>query len=101
VDPIGAALGTGFMRFVSPLGADGLVYVRQPRLDILFIGTSAPGTGQFRRFIQQAKTEFDVIGIWAVWSDLLHEVLPRYGFRPATDYFQGDELTGYRWDKTQ
>jgi hypothetical protein len=99
VDPVGEALGTGYVRFVSPLGVDGLVKVRSPRLDILFIGTSHPGTGQFRRFIQQAKTEFDIICIWEIWSDQLKIVLPRYSFLPATDFQDGEQLTGYRWNK--
>ena len=101
VDPVGEKLGTGFGRFVSPLGVDGLVKVRSPRLDILFIGTSHPGTGQFRRFIQQAKTEFDIICIWEVWSPILKIVLPRYGFLPATDFVNGESLTGFRWDKSR
>lgn len=90
IDPIGQELGTGYMRFVSPLGVDGLVKARSPRLDLLFVGTSYPGTGQFRRFIAQAKTEFGTICIWEVWSDVLQIVLPRYGFVPATDFVDGE-----------
>jgi hypothetical protein len=101
VDPVGEALGTGFGRFVSPLGVDGLVKVRSPRLDILFVGTSQPGTGQFRRFIAQAKTEFDIICIWEIWNDQLKTVLPRYGFLPATDFQDGEQLTGFRWDRVK
>lgn len=89
-----------FVRFVSPLGVDGLVKVRLPRLDILAIGSSHPGSGQFRRFIVQAKTEFDTICVWEVWNPLLKAVLPRYGFVPATDFFEGSQVSGFRWDKS-
>lgn len=98
-DPVGEALGTGYAKFVSPLGVDGLVKVRHPRLDLLVVATTRPGTGQFRAFIAQAKTEFDTICIWLIWHPLLKTVLPRYGFVPATDFQEGSQLTGFRWDK--
>jgi len=98
-DPVGVLLGTGYFRFISPLGVDGLVKVRQPRLDILFVGTSHPGTGQFRRLIAQAKTEFDIICIWEIWNPLLKIVLPRYDFKPDIDFVNGEHLAGFRWDK--
>jgi hypothetical protein len=93
------AFATGYIHFITPQGVDGLVKVRAPRLDILFIGTSHPGSGQFRHFIKQAKTEFDTICIWEIWSDLLMIILPRYGFEPTTDVQDGVHLTGFRWDK--
>ena len=103
VDPCAKFFGydSPFMRFVSPLGVNGLVQVRSPRLDILAVIASQPGTGQFRAFIAQAKTEFDTICIWECWNPLLPEILPRYGFQPATDFIDHQQLTGFRWDKPQ
>lgn len=103
-DPIGKTLGTGFMRFKSPVGIEGLAKVLPGfRLEILAVDANRPGNGHFKHFIEQAKKEFSVICIWHVTSDILEDCLPRYGFRPWAERqcIEGrfEHIEGYRWDK--
>lgn len=81
-DGVGVLLGTGFNRFTTAGGIDGLGKITGKRLDLLAIVALDPGTGQFRRFIAEAKTHFDTIAILHDWNPLMPEILKRYGFRP-------------------
>ena len=99
-DPISVLLGTGFVRFASPTGMNGLAKVHGERLDILALDATAPGTGQLRAFIDQAKREFDTICVWHVWNPLLDGILQRFGFRACVEIDRdiGEPLEGYRFD---
>ena len=99
-DPVNEILMTGYSRFESPTGIDGLAKERGDRLDLLAFNALIPGTGQFRRFIQRCKSEYETVCIWEVWNPMLHEVLPRYGFRAYSerDRDTGAPLEGYRYD---
>jgi hypothetical protein len=70
------------------------------RLDLLAFNALIPGLGQFRRFIQRCKREYETICIWEVWNSWLPEVLQRYGFRAYSemDRDTGEPLEGYRYD---
>lgn len=98
-DPVGQLLHTGYMRFYSPFGIDGLAKTKPDRLDLLAVFADRPGTGQFRRFIAQAKLEYKTICIWHIANPVLESVLARYGFNPETE-IQGDgeAIAGRRWD---
>ena len=103
-DPIGKVLGTGYMRFTSPVGIEGLAKVMPGfRLEILAVNAVRPGNGCFKHFIEQAKQEFNVFCIWHVTSDILMDCLPRYGFRPWAEKqrIEGrfEHMDGWRWDK--
>ena len=103
-DPIGKALGTGYQRFYSPCGIDGLAKVSPGlRLEILAVNAVRPGNGHFKHFIDQAKKEFNIIIIWHVTSEVLIDCLPRYGFRQWQERQRCAErfehMEGYRWDK--
>lgn len=101
-DPIGVALGTGYSKFQSPLGLDGLYKIKEGSLHLLAVVATQPGTGQFRKFIEQAKTEFPAICIWEVHPEsVLNATLPRYKFVPALDIQIGEFIHGFRWDKSQ
>jgi len=80
VDIISQLLNTGYERFSSPTGINGLAQIIDGGLDILAVDAGHPGTGQFREFIHQCKIEFDQVVIWEVWNEMLPEVLQRYGF---------------------
>lgn len=97
LDLTSVLLGTGYDRFSSPTGIQGLAKQDGSRLDLLAIDASDPGKGQFREFMRQAKSEFEQIFIWEVWNPLLKEILVRYGFRPAVGFFEGEMLTGFWW----
>jgi hypothetical protein len=101
-DPIGAALGTGYLRFRSPLGVNGLCRIAGKRLEILAVDSNHPGCGHFAEFIRQAKKEFDTICVWYVTSQILRDCLPRYKFRPWNERQlcrgEWESLEGYRWD---
>lgn len=103
-DRIGKALGTGFMRFSSPVGINGLAKVSPGfRLEILAVDAVRPGNGHFKHFIERAKQEFNVICIWHVTSEILMDCLPRYGFRPWEERQrvngEFEHMDGWRWDK--
>jgi|SRR3989304_3216074 len=99
-DPLSEVLGTGYSRFQSPTGIDGLAKEEKDRLDLLAFNALVPGIGQFRRFIQRCKREYETICIWEIWNPMLHEVLQRYGFRAYSekDRDTGELLEGYRYD---
>lgn len=97
-DPIGVLLNTGYMRFQSIHGIDGLVKVSNDRIDILAVVARVPGQGSFRRFVEDAKQIWSTIAIWEIMEPGLHAVLQRYGFEKAsmTDPF-GCDVLGYAW----
>jgi hypothetical protein len=99
-DPFSLLLGTGYERFESPTGLQGLARTSGKRLDLLAVNATEPGRGQFRAFIGQAKHEFETICVWEVWNPLLDLVLQRYGFRVRVEIDErtGDSLVGYRYD---
>lgn len=98
-DLAGQILGTGYNRFVSHCGIDGLAKENGDRLNLLAVGSSNPGTGQFRNFIAECKRFYKTICIWECWNPILPPILERYGFKSETE-IQGDGevLDGYRWD---
>ncbi len=99
-DPFGAILNTGFERFNSPTGINGLVRVEGGQLEILAVDATKPGTGQFRKFMKQCKQEYEAIIVWEVWNKGLEQVLVRYGFTPhaGIEPLTQEPLTGMRWD---
>lgn len=80
-DPIGDMLGTGYKRFESSVGINGLAKVTGKRIDILAVVATRQRTGQFRRFIAAAKNAYDVVAVWEDWNPVISEALQRYGFR--------------------
>ena len=70
-DEVGYLLGTGFQNFETDLFIKGLMKVDGDRLDILAVFSEKRRQGNFRAFIERAKTHFKVIGVW----DILGEVL--------------------------
>lgn len=100
-DPISVALETGYRRFYSPFGVEGLARVQGPKLEILAIAATLPHQGLFRAFITKAKEEFQIICIWEVWNEFLPAVLVRYGFHPITqlDPVTCEITSGFKWTK--
>lgn len=98
-DPYALIFGTGYMRFTTELGLDGLARISGDRLDILAIVTDTPGNGQFREFIRLAKEQFKEIGVWHVWNDALPKILTKYGFyKTKTVEMDGEILEGYLYE---
>lgn len=100
VCPIGQILGTGYWRFFSPWGIDGLAKWQEDRLDLLAVAANAPGRGHFREFIKQAQKRFRTICIWHDMNPIVAPMLVRYGFAAETE-IQGDGevVPGWRWDR--
>ncbi len=100
-DAAGKILGTGFDRFVSPIGIEGLAKDNGAgQLDLLAVINPTDERGLFRRFIAEAKLEYETICVWAIENPALYAALLRYGFLPeqTIDRF-GVPLEGLRWDK--
>lgn len=99
-DMAGMMLQTGYNRFSSPVGIDGLAKVNGDRLDILAVHAATPGFGQFREFMKLCKKQFNTICIWEIWNPSLEAALLRYGFTPQTEITGwGETVHGLRWDK--
>jgi hypothetical protein len=100
-DPIGQILGTGYMRFESPTGLDGLAKWTDERLDLLAVVTRTPGKGCFREFIRRAQAVWQTVCVWHDDNPLVGHALFRYGFTPETEILaDGEVVSGWRWDKT-
>lgn len=101
----GEMLGSPYMQYHTAGGLDGLARVRDgTALEILFVGTSQPGTGQFRAFIAAAKGRFVSIVFWEIWNPGLTIILTKYGFNPCTgpdEKLDGtpSRVDGMRWLK--
>lgn len=102
-DPVGLILGTGYQRFQSPIGIEGLAKENGRRLDILAVVNPTDERGRFRLFIAQAKTQYDTICVWEIFNPAIHAALLRYGFVPETE-IPGTgppvPVEGLRWDRT-
>jgi hypothetical protein len=98
-DPIGLILGTGYNRFSTPFGIDGLAKWTHDRLDVLAVGASHPGSGAFRTFIEQAKKHFRQVFIWHIINPLLNTKLAEYGFvRAKQTEPDGEKIEGWKWE---
>ena len=90
-------------RFRSHLHVDGLALHTAHRLDLIAILCLAPGQGCFRRFIEACKQHYKTIGVWQIENPWLPAVLVRYGFKPAAECIEPDDVgeivNGYRWDR--
>jgi hypothetical protein len=98
LDWAGMMLGTGFNRFTSPFGVKGLAKDDAVRLDLLAVESTIPSTGQFKRFIQAAKEQYQIICIWHDWNPGVGPMLQRWGFQRYREQWQGEDLIGWRWD---
>lgn len=100
-DPVGKLLCTGYRRFESSCGISGLYKENGDRLDVLAVIAREHGRGQFREFIELAKTEYKTICVWHDDNPAVGPALSRYGFTPETeiDGITGEIMTGWRWDK--
>lgn len=101
-DPYGQILGTGYNRFKSPLGIDGLAKWNGERFDLLAVHAANPGTGQFRNWLAQVREQFKTVCVWQIENPALEAALKRYGFTPEVEIDRfGEVLTGLRWDKPE
>jgi hypothetical protein len=101
-DPMVKMLGPGCMRFASPFGIKGAARESANRVDLLAVVSDEEGTGHFRAFIRHCQANYDTICVWEVWNDTLRAALRRYGFQPALESDQFDELfRGWRWDRSE
>lgn len=98
-------LGTGYKRFESPTGIQGLAKANTgryiSRLDLLAVVASKPGTGQFRRFVAECQAMYNTVCVWESWNPILGRALAKYGFYKALEC-DGDTyepVSGWRWDK--
>lgn len=100
-DEVSEMLGTGYLRFYSTTGVHGLAkIVGVAELHVLAVQAVTPGTGQFRKFIDLCKAEFQTVYVWELWTDELGPVLTRYGFKPCTTVEKGERLTGMCWSRS-
>lgn len=99
-DPTAEALGTGMLQFNSPCGVSGLCQELSDGDEFILLAVESinPGTGQFRTFINQCKSNYKIIRVLEVWNDLLRKTLLRYGFVESSwiDCF-GETLDSMVW----
>lgn len=93
-----------YSHFTTRLGIEGLARVTGADLELLAVNATKPGTGQFRRFITEAKTRFASITLWSIVNDEMVPTLARYGFGPCVGpdrKLDGTPSTteGMRWRK--
>lgn len=101
-DPAGLILGTGYERFESPTGIDGLAKENGDRLDVLAVYAREHGQGAFREFIRLAKKEYRTVCVWLDDNPAIGPALQRYGFTPETEIQpDGEIVTGWRWDDSK
>lgn len=97
-DPYGVILGTGYMRFTTDIGIDGLAKINGDRLDVLAVHAETPGKGQFRKFIEECKNNFREICVWEDFNPIVGVALKRYGFEPTMEVeFGGVIVDGWRY----
>lgn len=100
--PVSMEAITGYHRFSSPGGIDGLSKFTDTRLDLLVVvARGKPGQGCFREFLGKAKRQFRTICMWQFHNERLLMMLKREGFIEATDVQCGERITGLRWDRQQ
>lgn len=100
IDPTGVALDTGFMRFETKYGIDGLAKLDGDNLEVLAVVSTNPRQGRFRDFIAAAKITFASIAVLEIWEPIVEAALGRYGFtafeRTEPD---GERVTGMIWKR--
>lgn len=97
-DPFGQLLGTGFQRFKSHCGVNGLAKeIGQMRLEVLAVESTKPGTGQLRKFVELTKKNYKGVIFWEVWNEDLSKALVRYGFRPVEKTDEFETISGLGW----
>lgn len=94
---LGKTTPTNLERFESETGIHGQLWRKGRNVNLLTVMATEPGSGQFRRFIEACKAEYDCIGVWMIFNRDLASVLRRYGFKQATCVHDGAKLRGYRW----
>lgn len=96
-DAISMVFGTGFERFHSSCGIEGLAKVRDHELDLLAVIANKPGSGEFRTFINNCKAAYNRIALWHVHNPILEQMLKNYGFQPVTEFERGEKVIKWQW----
>jgi len=98
-DPLSELLKTGYRRFETRIGIQGLARMDNERgLDILAVVSSRPGEGKFRQFIATAQQSFDRVAVWVDFNPLVGKALRRYGFvRAQCTEPDGEVCQGWQW----
>lgn len=103
IDPVSVVLETGYSKFSSPSGINGLCKELAPdKLQVLAVDATKPGTGQFREFMKQIKSDYPNIEFLFVDNITLRCTLHRYGFTEfgyEETHLDGKKewITGFRW----
>ena len=85
-------LDTGYSEFISTAGINGLAKFEGDTISLLAVNATKQRTGQFRKFINQAKRIFKQIEITEVWNPELQNALIRYGFSKDSDTFRWNNI---------
>lgn len=96
----GTALDVGYCRFISHFGIDGLAKEKGHELYLLAVHAEEIGKGQFRAFMQAAKSEYRTIFVLDIVNKDMKKILTKYGFR-VTEVYDEDAkevVEGMRWD---
>lgn len=101
-DPVGDHLGTGYSRFVSPLGIDGLAKEDGSRVDLLAVYSPDPGKGHLSAFIAHCQSVYETVCVWEDMNPVIGAMLSKRGYRRVMqiDDKHGELLHGWRWDRT-
>lgn len=96
--PFATATGTEFCTFHTST-IHGLARVDEKRIDLLAVVAVISGRGDFARFLDELKANYETICVWEIWNRELNAMLLRRGFAAVREEVDGDLVQGVRWDK--
>lgn len=94
---MGALLGTGFWRFKSDGGIDGLAKINGHTLELLAVVARDKNKGHFKSFIFRAKGMFESVCVWHDGNPIIGKALAKYGFSRVVEERDGEKIPGWRW----
>lgn len=99
-DPTGLLLGTGFMRFTTGIGIDGLALEYSDSIDILAVYSNIEGRGNFRKFMSELKRHYNQVRVLHIMEPIVAKALKNYGFLEVTAIMpDGEKVEGLEWNK--
>lgn len=97
--PFAVSTGTQFCSFNTST-IHGLARVDDRRIDLLAVVAVVSGRGDFRKFLDELRANYDTICFWEIWNQDLNAMLLRRGFTVVREPVDGDLVQGLRWDRS-
>lgn len=103
-DLVSDSLKTGFFRFESKFNIhglakeqEGMLMERGMSLVLLAFYSTEKRKGNFRTFIEKAKSHYPQIIVLEVWNSVVAKALVRYGFEFRRIWYGGQEVDSFVW----